>query len=297
MNGEFFSDFFLPATLATIMLGMGLSLTADDFKNIWQQPRGIVIGLICQLVLVPLIACILAYFANVSSAVKVGLVLIASCPGGISSGLVTHLFRGNVALSIALVSVNSFITLLSIPVMVNLALSLFMGETHSISLPITTTAFEIFALTVLPAATGVFLRKKFPQPAIALERPLRYIMPIMLFVAFAGVMLGGDKKSQTAIADFLSLLPYALLLNFLGIMLTFAVTVLTGLNKTIQITLPTEAGLHNSSLAIYIAGSILGNADMALVAVVYGAITFFSTIIFLYAIYYFFINTDRYKAE
>lgn len=270
---------------------MGLSLTTDDFKHIWQQPRALFIGLICQLLLVPSIAFTLAYLSPIEPALKVGLVLVASCPGGISSGLVTHLFRGNVALSIALVSTNSFITLLSIPLVVNLALSLFIGQTYAISLPITTTAFEIFILTILPALIGIFLRKKFPIGSVKLEQPLRYIMPLILFGAFAGVMFstnGGSGVKQ--IVSFFALLPYALILNFLGIILTFAVTIFTALHKTAQITLPIEAGLHNSSLALYIASSILGNTEIALVAVVYGSITFFSTVLFLYIINRFFIK-------
>lgn len=281
----FFAHVFLPLTLLVVMLGMGLSLTFGDFKRVWQQPRSLTVGLLCQLLLLPAIAFGLAVLSPLSPTFKVGLVLMAACPGGISSGLVTHLFRGNVALSIVLTACNSFFTLLTIPITVNLALVVFMGETQAISLPIHQIAFDIFVLTIVPALAGVAIRHQFTAFATQLERPLRYLMPLLLGTAFTGVVLSSESEGSHTISAMLSLIPVSLLLNALGVGLTFGVVRLLGFDKSVQVTLPVEAGLHNSSLAIYIASAILANTDMALVGVAYGSITFFTTVFWVWVIY------------
>lgn len=287
MDTNFFSHIFLPIVLAVIMLGMGLSLTFSDFKRVLQYPKGILIGLFCQLVLLPSIAFGIARVSGLPPAMQVGLVLIASCPGGISSGLLTHLFRGNVALSISLTSLNSLITLLTIPAMVNLGLLLFMGEQQRVWLPVGRTAFEIFVLTVLPAMVGVLIRRRYIEWSVWLEKPLRYIMPILLMLAFLGVMFLEEKGNWNSVSEFVRITPFALLLNFLGMTCTFVITKLANFEKSIQLTLPIEAGLHNSSLAIFIASAVLNDPQIAMVGVSYGSITFFSTALFSWIIYKF----------
>lgn len=283
---DFFAHVFLPLTLAWVMLGMGLSLTLHDFKQVLQQPKALILGLCCQLLLLPAIAFAIALAAPLSAGYQVGLILMAACPGGISSGLVTHLFKGNVALSIALTTCNSFATLFTIPLTVNWAMSLLMGETHSIHLPLSQTALEIFVLTIIPAFIGVAIRHRFPHFAANLDRPLRYIMPLMLGAAFLGVLYSkpSDPNENTFTA-MLSIMPYALLLNALGISCTFAITRLLRFSPSIQITLPVEAGLHNSSLAIFIASSLLQQPEMAMVGVAYGSVTFFTTVAWVWVIY------------
>lgn len=266
------------------MLGMGLSLTLADFRRVMLQPRALLLGLLCQLFLLPGIAFAIAFISPLSPALKVGLILMAACPGGISSGLVTHLFKGNVALSISLTTFNSFATLFTIPLTVNLALLVFMGEQHSIQLPVGQTAFEIFILTIIPAFVGVAIRHRYAMFATRLDKPLRYIMPFMLGTAFVGVVLSGGDNGYS-VATMSGIMFYALLLNALGICLTFAVVRLLGFDKSTQITLPIEAGLHNSSLAIFIAASILHNTEMVLVGVAYGSTTFFTTVFWVWLIY------------
>jgi BASS family bile acid:Na+ symporter len=110
-----FSEYFLPVTLAIITLGMGLSLTDKDFKNIFLQPKAVIIGLSCQMILLPVIAWLIARSININPYFKVGLMIIAACPGGATSNLITYLLRGNVALSISMTALNSLITLSPFP--------------------------------------------------------------------------------------------------------------------------------------------------------------------------------------
>ncbi|MEZ5070565.1 MAG: bile acid:sodium symporter [Bacteroidales bacterium] len=117
-----FSEIFLPVTLAVITLGMGLSLTTRDFRRIFAQPKAVIIGLCCQMILLPGIAFLIARSVHIDPLYSVGLMIIAACPGGATSNLITYILRGNVALSISMTAINSLITLITIPVIVTLSL-------------------------------------------------------------------------------------------------------------------------------------------------------------------------------
>ena len=129
-----FSGYFLPVTLAIITLGMGLSLTDKDFRNIFLHPKAVIIGLCCQMMLLPLIAWLIARSIDIDPLFKVGLMIIAACPGGATSNLITYLLRGNVALSISMTAMNSIITLLTIPLVVHFSLEAFVHEDAAIRL-------------------------------------------------------------------------------------------------------------------------------------------------------------------
>ena len=151
-------DFLVSAVLATIMFGVGLSINFDDLRQIYKSPRALVLGLVSQMILLPLIAFLVVGFTDLSPTVKAGFVILAACPGGTTSGFVTVLFRGNVALSVSLIAVNSLLTLATIPLLVNLALTVFMGRHSPFELPIVASFLQIFFITLLPAITGVLLR-------------------------------------------------------------------------------------------------------------------------------------------
>src|SRR6056297_1155521 len=153
-----FSAYFLPVTLAIITLGMGLSITHRDFKNVFFRPRAVIIGICCQILLLPLIAFGVASITNIDPYFKVGLIIIAACPGGATSNLVTYLLNGNVALSISMTALNSLITLVSIPVNVSLALMVFLHTDAEIHLNVWDTILKVFLLTVVPAYIGVTIR-------------------------------------------------------------------------------------------------------------------------------------------
>ncbi|MCD4709393.1 MAG: bile acid:sodium symporter, partial [Bacteroidales bacterium] len=164
-----FSEYFLPVTLAIITLGMGLSLTDRDFRNIFVHPRAVIIGLCCQMILLPIIAWLIARSINVDPFFKVGLMIIAACPGGATSNLVTYLLRGNVALSISMTALNSIITLITIPLVVHLSLEAFIHENTAIRLNVGETILKVFLITLVPAFVGTRIRKNYAAFATWLE--------------------------------------------------------------------------------------------------------------------------------
>jgi BASS family bile acid:Na+ symporter len=275
-----FSGYFLPVTLAVITLGMGLSITHRDFKNVFFRPRAVIIGICCQILLLPLIAFGIAMLTNIDPYFKVGLIIIAACPGGATSNLVTYLLNGNVALSISMTALNSIITLVSIPVNVSLALMVFLHTEAEVRLDVWNTILQVFLLTIVPAYIGVTIRHRKSAFAKRLNRPLKVILPLLLLTVYLGVLFI-DQGSKTATPrDFFNLMPYALLLNALSMFLGWQIAYLTKLKRVDRYTIAIEVGLQNSALAIFVASTLLDNREMALVAVVYGSFTFFSTALF-----------------
>jgi len=279
-----FSSYFLPVTLAVITLGMGLSITHSDFRNVFYRPRAVIIGICCQILLLPLIAFGIAMLTNIDPYFKVGLIIIAACPGGATSNLVTYLLNGNVALSISMTAMNSIITLISIPVNVSIALMVFLHTDAEIHLDVWDTILKVFLLTILPAYIGVTIRHRRSELAQRLNRPLKVILPLILLVVYLGVLFIDEGSETATYMDFINLLPYTLLLNALSMFLGWQVARLSRLKRRDRFTIAIEVGLQNSALAIFVASYLLGSREMALVAVVYGSFTFFSTAFFAWGI-------------
>ena len=275
-----FSGYFLPVTLAIITLGMGLSLTVKDFRNIFVYPRAVITGLCCQMLLLPLLAFGIARVSHIDPLFKVGLMIIAACPGGATSNLVTYLLRGNVALSISMTAINSMITLVTIPLVVALSILYFIHQDAEIHLKVGESVLNIFLITIVPAFAGTQVRHWKPAWANRMERPLRYILPFLLALVYAGVVFVDQGTGSATVRDFLDILPFALLLNLLAMSAGLGVGKLLGLNIRNQYTIAIEVGLQNSALAIFVAASLLGSHSMALVPVVYGSFSFFTTILF-----------------
>ncbi len=280
MMQSLFSEYFLPVTLAIITLGMGLSLTDKDFRNIFMHPKAVIIGLCSQMILLPLIAWFIARSIDIDPIFKVGLMIIAACPGGATSNLITYLLRGNVALSISMTALNSILTLITIPLVVHLSLEVFYHENTAIRLDVGMTIIKVFLITIVPAFAGTRIRKNFPDFSMKLERPLRVVLPLLLMVIYAGVIFIDQGTGAATRSDFLEIFPHTLMLNILAMVSGFLVARVFRLRVINQFTISIEVGLQNSALAIFVAASLLKSNDMALVPVVYGSFSFFSTLLF-----------------
>lgn len=284
MNASFFSTYFLPSTLVLIMWGMGLSLSWKHFRNVIRFPKAVLVGLFAQMVVLPLLAWILAIVFKMSPAYAVGLMVVASCPGGASAGLISHLLRANVALSMTLTTINSLLCVVSIPWLVDWSLAYFMEQYTLISLPFWHTVKDIALLTLLPAGVGLWIRSRYPVFADLADKPLRYLMPLMLLIAFVGVA-GAEHSGTEQVLDFVGdlLLP-TLLLNGGGMLFGLLLAFLFRLGPRSRITIPLEVGLQNVTLAIFVTQVMLGNNQMALVAVVYSSFSFGTAVLFGYSL-------------
>jgi bile acid:Na+ symporter, BASS family len=277
MGPNFFSDILLPITLAIITLGMGLAIESKDFATIFRYPKAIITGLLAQMLLLPLIAFIITYFIHIDPIYKMGLIVIAACPGGATSNLVNFMLNGNIALSLSITIINSMLTLISIPLIVTAGLKFYLGQYAKIHLPVGETIMSIFLIVAIPAAIGVTLRHFFRDFAIGLEKPLRYILPVLLFIVYSGVLFIDQGAEKLLLMDYVKLYPPAMFLNATSMVGGWFLARQVGIKRRNQFTIAVEVGLHNSTLAIFIAATILSSQQMAVVPIIYGSFSFFTT--------------------
>jgi len=279
-------DILVNAVLAFIMLGLGLSLNADSFKNIFIHPKPLTVALLLQIIGLPIISFSIACFSGLQDEVKVGIVIVSVCASGASSNLVTHLFKGNVALAISMTVLNSIITLITIPLVVNLALMAFLGYTTEIKLPVIETMLQIFSVSIFPASIGVLIRKLRPSFAKSMESPLKIVLTLLLGLVFTLKIFLGESKGGTGIqiTEVLEILPFLLLLNICAMLLGFYGSRLFKVSYANQFTTAIEVGLHNTALALLISGTILKETAMEKPAIVYAMFSFFTAVIFTFVI-------------
>jgi BASS family bile acid:Na+ symporter len=266
MQSNLFTNVLLPLALGIVMLGMGMSLVPEDFRRITRDPKAVAVGTACQIMLLPLLGALITTVVPMRPDLAVGLMVLAICPGGPSSNLVTYLARGDVALSVTLTALSSLITVFTIPLLTNLALQHFLGESTAIALPIGRTMLQIVLITLVPTAIGMAIRTYVPQTAKRLERQVSKLaagllaLIIMLLLAKEGGKLPGFLL-QVGVA--------ALLLNLLALLAGFVTAKAFRLPLAQQLCIAIEVGLQNGTLAIAITAGLLNNAQMAIPAAVY----------------------------
>jgi bile acid:Na+ symporter, BASS family len=276
------TDLLLSLILALIMLGVGLSLTPGSFKNLFLFPKPLLIGLASQIIILPLIAFIISFFSNMSLPLKVGLIILASCPGGTTSGVLTYFFKGNVALSITFTSINSILTLFTIPFIVNMSLMFYFGQSTIIHLSYLETILQIFSITIIPATIGIIIRTYYPEFATRARRPVEVLLTVALAVVFILLFFSGSKTGGTGITvkEVLNILPYALLLNLLCTGWGFFLGLITRLGLRNSYTIGIEASVHNTTLAFLVAGTLLHNEEMVKPSLIYAMFSFWTAVIY-----------------
>ncbi len=265
------TEVLLPFSLFIIMLGMGLSLVVNDFLRVFKYPRAVAIGLTNQLILLPVVGYVIASNFGLPPAFAVGIMIIAACPGGVTSNLITHVVKGDTALSITMTALASFVTVFSIPLIINFGLMAFMGESQLIELPILETMGKIIGITVFPVAIGMFIRRRNPDFALKMERPSRLASTIIFIIILLAIIVQERERLMTY---FVQLSGATLMLNLITMLLGFAAAKLFRLNLQQSLSITIESGIQNGTLAIVIAESILNQNQMALPAGVYSIIMF-----------------------
>ncbi len=251
----------LPLSLAIIMLGMGMTLIIADFTRVVQYPKAVLIGLTNQLILLPLIGFGLAVTFNLDPIMAVGLMILAACPGGPTSNLITQVCKGNIALSVSLTAIASFLSILTIPFILSYALDYFGSESDVIiKLPILDTVLQIMVITVIPITIGMLIRKYKPDFAKKMEKPMRMASTIIFILIFIAVVAAnfktlGDAMKRVGLVT--------VLLNIATMALGYFMARLFKLNLKNTISISIESGIQNGTLAIVIATTILNNIEMA----------------------------------
>lgn len=273
MESSIITVLFLPLALSIIMLGMGLSLTVADFKRIFKAPKAILIGLLAQLIVLPVIGFGLMHFWEIRGEYAVGIILLAACPGGPTSNLFSYLGKCDTALSISLTALSSILTIITIPFIVNFGMELHLEEGKYVSLPILKTILQIMVITIIPVSLGMFLNQKKPALANKMEKPVKIASTVVIIVIILGAIL---KEKEILVPAFQEVGLPTLALNVLTLTLGFFLSKLVGLNYKQASTIAIESGIQNGTLAIAIAASttLLNNPTIAIPPAVYSIIMF-----------------------
>ena len=264
----------MPIALGVIMLGLGLSLTLADFKRVVVYPRAVLVGLVCQVLLLPCVGFAIAKLFALPPELAVGLMLLAASPGGATANLFSHLAKGDVALNITLTAVNSLLSLITLPVVVNLSLEAFMGAGKSIPLQFGK-VLQVFVIVLVPVGIGMLVNAKKPALSLRLQKPVKLASAaFLLLVIVAAVM----KERANLGGFFRQVGGAALAFNLASLGLGYAVPLAVRLPKRQATAIGMEIGIHNGTLAIAIASSplLLNNSTMAIPPAIYSLIMFFT---------------------
>jgi len=258
----------LPIALVIIMLGLGLSLTGADFRRVLEQPRSVVVALLCQVLLLPAVCFGLAVGFGLMPELAVGLMLLAASPGGPIANIFSHLSKGDVALNITLTAVNSLLSLFTLPLVVNLSLAYFMGEGRDVPLQFAK-IIQVFLFVLVPVMVGMGVRRRWPMLAQRLDRPVRLLSIVVLALMFALVFV---TARVALMANLTTIGSAVLVFNILSLAVGYAVAMIVKLDKPQAISIALEVGIHNAALAITIALSpmLLGNPTMGIPPMIYG---------------------------
>ncbi|MDL5045107.1 bile acid:sodium symporter family protein [Oscillatoria amoena NRMC-F 0135] len=273
MQANVLTEVFLPVALGIIMLGMGLSLTIGDFKRVALFPKATFAGLFCQLVLLPAVSLLALMVIELPSVLAVGVMLLAFCPGGPTSNLLSHLARADLALSITLTAISSMITVFTIPVFINLAMEHFMGEGKFVELPVLKTMLQILVITIIPVSIGMFIRWKLPGTAKRFEKPVKIASALFITLIILGAII---KEKDNLAGFFVQVGIIMFLINGVILVMAYFFARMLKLSHPQCSAVSIEAGIQNGTLAIAIATSsfLLNNSQMAIPAAVYSLIMF-----------------------
>ena len=259
----------LPLALAIVMFGLGLSLTWADFARIRQEPRPVLIALACQLLLLPALCFGLVLAFGLAPALAVGMMLLAASPGGTTANLYSHLFRGDVALNITLTAVNSILSIATLPLIVNFAIDHF-DEGDSVSMPLSE-VLKVFVLILVPVGIGMVVRASRPAFARSMDRPVRIASIVILTVLVVAILASERDTVGGSLAD---VGVVAGLFCAISLAVGYYVPRAFGVAEDQAIASSMEIGVHNATLAIFVAENVLDSNEIAVPAAVYSLLMF-----------------------
>ena len=271
MEASIVTSVLLPLALFIIMLGMGLSLVIDDFKRVAQYPKAAAIGLTNQLLLLPLIGFAIASVSGLPGELCVGLMILAACPGGVTSNLISHLSKGDTALSISLTAISSVASIITIPLIINFAIGYFLDADTVMKPPIKDIVIPIIAITILPVSVGMFVKSKKPDFASRMDKPVKIFSAVFLLL----IIIAAIIKEKQLLMDYFGQVWMATLgLNVATMLLGYAAARIFKLTLPQSITISIESGIQNGTLGLVIATTVLQNSQMTITPAIYSLLMF-----------------------
>jgi bile acid:Na+ symporter, BASS family len=265
------ASIILAVAIMVIMMGMGLTLTIADFRRVAKNPKPVLLGLTNQIVLLPLVALALVYLFEPPAFIAVGMILLAACPGGTSSNLVTLLAKGDLALSVSMTAINSIITIVTIPFWVGYAYSTYLAEAANMASPTADIFKTLIVVLAIPLSIGMLVKNRAPQFADRMERPVRIASSIFLAVVILGLLAREFDLFQQYVGDTLGIVTA---LNVLTMGMGYGLAKVFGLNLKQGLTIAIESGIQNGTLTISLAVITLNQPDFAIIAAIYSLVMY-----------------------
>lgn len=273
-----FQTIIIPFGLFMVMMGLGLTLSVDDILRVIIMPKAILVGLAGQLILLPAVAFGLTFVMNPAPVIAIGLLLLAACPGGITSNAYVFASRGDIALSVSLTTIASMFTVFTMPLIAWLALTTFAEGSDMLEVPVGNMMRSLAQLTILPIAIGMLTRKYLPGFAQRMVEPVRKMaIGILIMVIITNTWFSIDTLKQYIVQAGVA----ALTLNIICMTLGYGLARLFRLNTDQTISITYEIGLQNLSLALVLANTLLGVPDYAAVTLIYGFFMKFTALSFM----------------
>ncbi|MCO8087143.1 MULTISPECIES: bile acid:sodium symporter family protein [Acinetobacter] len=266
----------LPLALAIIMVGLGLELTPKDFARVTKHPKAVLVALFCQLVLLVGIAFLLCKILALPPLLAVGMMLLAASPGGSTANLFSYLFKGDLALNITLTAINSVIAALTLPIIVNFAIAHFLQADQSIGLQFSK-ILQVFGIIIVPVIIGMLIRHYAPRLTEKLNKPLRIFAVIFLIL----IIIGAIVQERHNILNYIGDIGLATALFCISsLVIGYFVPRLFGINSAQARASAFEIGIHNSTLAMTIALTVMASSTVAMPAAVYSIFMYIFAAIF-----------------
>jgi len=255
----------LIGALALIMFGLGLSLTVGDFRRLIKHPKAVLLALALQALALPALCYGLVVLLNMPPVFAIGLMLLAASPGGVSANLFSHLFGGNVAMNISLTAINTLLSIVTLPLIANFAIDRFSQSGQVVPMQ-TAKVVEVIGIVLVPVAIGMAVKRIAPGFAARTDKPMKIfsmaVLAALALIAFA-------KEWDALTGSFATIGLAVVLFNAASLGLGYYVPRIAGLDKPNAVAIGYEIGIHNSTLAIFVAVSVLGDFQLMVPAAIY----------------------------
>jgi BASS family bile acid:Na+ symporter len=278
---NFVTDVILPLALAFIMFTLGLGLSVSDFSNVFRKPKNFLIGLISQLIFLPIVGLTLVIIWPLPIEIAIGVMLIAAAPGGVTSNILTFFAKGDIALSVSLTAVMSLLSAASVPIVLAISIGLIGDSSLPDSISLTGIALSMFLIVTLPVLLGMGVRSFLNSLTLKIEKSARFISTLLFVLVLVGAILA---ERENVVSYFAQTGLVVLTLNILMMLIAFYWSGFFGMGIAQKKAIAIECGLQNGTLAIFVGTSLFGGGLYIIPAATYSLVMYLTSLIFIYFI-------------
>ena len=278
---NFVTDVILPLALAFIMFTLGLGLSISDFSNVFKKPKNFLIGLVSQLIFLPIVGLILVIIWPLPIEIAIGVMLIAAAPGGVTSNILTFFARGDVALSVSLTAVMSLLSAVSVPIVLAISIGLIGDSSLPEFISLTGIALSMFLIVTLPVLLGMAVRSFLKSLTLKIEKSARFISTLLFVLVLLGAILA---ERENVVSYFAQTGLVVLVLNILMMLIAFYWSGFFGTGISQKKAIAIECGLQNGTLAIFVGTTVFGGGLYIIPAATYSLIMYLTSLLFIYFI-------------